>query len=44
MKNINPRGLLVDHFLLERLTKLEDPLVKLEKHIDNSTTSNWSLP
>jgi hypothetical protein len=34
MKNINPLGLFDEHFLLERLTKLKDPLVKLEKHID----------
>ena len=30
MKNINPLGLFDEHFLLERLTKLKDPLVKLE--------------
>ncbi|RXK84558.1 IS5/IS1182 family transposase, partial [Chlorobaculum sp. 24CR] len=34
MKNINPLGLFDEHFLLERLTKLKDPLVKLEAHID----------
>jgi len=34
MKNINPLGLFDEHFLLERLTKLKDPLVKLEEHID----------
>ncbi len=34
MKNINPFGLFDEHFLLERLTKLKDPLVKLEEHID----------
>ena len=34
MKNINPPGFFDEHFLLERLTKLKDPLVKLEAHID----------
>jgi transposase, IS5 family len=34
MKNINPLGLFDEQFLLERLTKLKDPLVKLEEHID----------
>lgn len=34
MKNINPLGLFDEHFLLERLTKLKDPLVKLNDHID----------
>jgi len=34
MKNINPRGFFDEHFLLERLTKMKDPLVKLEAHID----------
>jgi IS5 family transposase len=34
MKNINPLGLFDDHFLLERLTKLNDPLIKLNRHID----------
>jgi len=34
MKNRNPLGLFDEHFLLERLTKLKDPLVKLEAHID----------
>jgi len=34
MKNINPLGFFDEHFLLERLTKLKDPLVKLEAHID----------
>lgn len=34
MKNINPFGFFDEHFLLERLTKLKDPLVKLEEHID----------
>lgn len=37
MKNINPLGFFDEHFLLERLTKLKDPLVKLETHID------WAL-
>ena len=34
MKNINPLGLFDEHFLLERLTKMKDPLVKLDEHID----------
>jgi hypothetical protein len=34
MKNVNPFGLFDEHFLLERLTKLNDPLIKLNKHID----------
>src|SRR5208282_1999811 len=34
MKNVNPFGLFDEHFLMERLTKLNDPLVKLNKHID----------
>lgn len=34
MKNINPLGLFDEYFLMERLTKLKDPLVKLEAHID----------
>ena len=34
MNNINPLGLFDEHFLLERLTKLKDPLVKLNDHID----------
>jgi IS5 family transposase len=34
MKNINPLGLFDEHFLLEKLSKLNDPLVKLNKHID----------
>jgi hypothetical protein len=34
MKNINPLGLFDEQFLLERLTKLKDPLFKLEDHID----------
>ena len=33
MKNINPLGLFDEQFLLERLTKLKDPLVKLEEHV-----------
>jgi len=37
MKNINPIGLFEEHFLLERLTKLKDSLVKLEAHIDWKT-------
>jgi len=34
MKNVNPLGLFDEHFLLERLTKLKDPLVRLEAYID----------
>ena len=34
MKNINPLGLFDDHFLLENLSKLGDPLQKLNKYID----------
>ena len=37
MKNINPLGFFddhSDHFLLEKLTKLKDPLVKLDEHVD----------
>lgn len=34
MKNINPLGLFDDHFLLENLTKLGDPLKKLNDYID----------
>jgi len=34
MKNVNPVGLFDEHFLLEKLTKLNDPLVKLNDHID----------
>ena len=34
MKNINPLGLFDDHFLLEKLTKLGDPLQKLNEYID----------
>jgi len=34
MKNINPLGLFDDHFLMERLTKLGDPLEKLNDYID----------
>ncbi|ANT65084.1 hypothetical protein [Prosthecochloris sp. CIB 2401] len=34
MNIINPLGLFDEHFLLDRLTKLKDPLVKLEEHID----------
>lgn len=37
MKNINPLGLFDGHFLLERLTKFNDPLKKLNRHID------WNL-
>jgi hypothetical protein len=34
MKNINPLGLFDEHLLLEKLSKLKDPLAKLEVHID----------
>ena len=34
MKNINPLGLFDEHFLLEKLTKLGDPLEKLNDYID----------
>jgi transposase, IS5 family len=34
MKNINPLGLFDDHFLMEKLTKLGDPLQKLSDYID----------
>jgi hypothetical protein len=34
MKNINPIGLLDDHILLEKLTKLGDLLAKLSHFID----------
>jgi len=37
MKNINPRGLFDDHFLMEKLTKLGDPLQKLNDYI------NWNI-
>ena len=34
MRNINPKGLFDEHFRYERLSKLHDPLEKLNKHID----------
>jgi transposase, IS5 family len=34
MKNINPIGLFDDHFLMEKLSKLGDPLQKLNEYID----------
>ena len=37
MKNINDLGLFDDHFLMEKLTKLGDPLRKLDKFI------NWKI-
>src|SRR3972149_4023668 len=37
MKNINPLGLFDDHFLLEKLTRLGDPLQKLNEFI------NWKI-
>jgi hypothetical protein len=36
MKNINPFGLFDDHFLLETLSKLGDPLQNLSEYIDCS--------
>jgi hypothetical protein len=32
MKNINPIGLFDDHFLMETLSKLGDPLQKLSEY------------
>lgn len=34
MKNRNPLGLFDDNFLMGKLTKLGDPLDKLNKYID----------
>ena len=34
MKNVNDLGLFDDHFLLKTITKLEDPLQKLNEFID----------
>jgi len=34
MKNVNPLSLFDDHWTMEKLTKLGDPLYKLDKHID----------
>ena len=34
MKNINPLGIFDDHFLMEKLTRLGDPLQKLNEYID----------
>lgn len=34
MKNINPIGLFDDHYLLKQLSKLGDPLERLDKYID----------
>ncbi len=34
MKNINLLGFFDEYFLLDRLTQLKDPLVKLESHVD----------
>jgi len=34
MKNINPIGLFDDHFLLDQLSKIGDPLEKLDTYID----------
>lgn len=37
MKNVNPLSLFDDHFLMEKLTKLGDPLQKLNNYI------NWEI-
>jgi|SRR5665647_2353738 len=37
MKNVNPLSLFDDHFLIEKLTKLGDPLQKLNNYI------NWDI-
>lgn len=37
MKNVNPLSLFDDHFLMEKLTKLGDPLQKLRNYI------NWKI-
>jgi transposase, IS5 family len=34
MKNINVPGLFDDHFLMDKLTKLGDPLQRLNNYID----------
>ncbi|MGC9355532.1 MAG: transposase [Mariniphaga sp.] len=34
MKNVNPLGVFDDHFLMEKLTKLGEPLQKLSNYID----------
>jgi len=34
MKNINPLELFDEHFLMEKLTKLGDPLQKLNDYIN----------
>ncbi|WP_257670375.1 transposase [Parapedobacter tibetensis] len=34
MKNINPLGLFDDYFLTQKLSKLGNPLEKLDRHID----------
>ena len=34
MKNINPLSMFDEHFLLERITKLKDTLVKVDAHIE----------
>ena len=41
MKNINPLGLFDDHFLMEKLTKLGDPLQKLSEFIDWKIRKKW---
>lgn len=40
MKHINPIGLFDDHFVLEKLIKLNDPLVRLNQYIDWSIFEN----
>jgi len=37
MKNVNPLGLFDDHFLMEKLTRLGDPLKILNDYI------NWNI-
>lgn len=37
MKNVNPLGLFDDHFLMEKLTRLGDPLQRLNNYI------NWNI-
>lgn len=34
MKHINPLGMFDDHFLIEKLNKLGNPLEKLDRYID----------
>ncbi len=45
MKNVNPLGLFDDHFLMEKLTKLGDPLQKLSNYIDwDIFKARWTRP